>query len=85
MLSAAKKSEEAKARIEAKRQERMAEMKEEEEVEQPKARSGGKIPSKTPRAGKQDAAAAVAGIDLDALISVRTKQEKKKPRGKLFV
>ncbi len=78
MLSAAKKAEEAKARIEAKRQERMAEVggaKEAEEEEKPKSRT--KTAGKSPRVGRGDAAAAVAGLDLDALIGGDDKPKKK--------
>jgi diaphanous 1 len=77
VLSAAKKAEEAKARIEAKRQERMAEMGKEEEPEEvtPKNRSG--KTSKSPRVGRGDAAAAVAGLDMDAIIGGDEKPKKK--------
>ena len=78
MLSALRKAEEAKARIEAKRAERIAEMAEEkEDLDVPI--SAKKSGSKSPRPGRSDAQIAVAGIDLDALMGGKS-DDKPKPK-----
>lgn len=85
MLSNVQKAEEAKARIEAKRAERLAEMSEggrEEEVAAAAPTASGKKPSKTPRVGRGAAQDAVAGIDLDALIAGGGSKASEEPKKK---
>ena len=79
VLNAIQKAEEAKARIEAKRAERMAETAaEKEEEEAPAARKT----SRSPRPNRSAAEDAVAGIDLDALMSGKKEEKKKKKTGR---
>jgi formin 2 len=82
IMNAQKKAAESKARIEANRAARMAEQEEKNEEEGVHVHKGKSKGGKSPRVARGAAEDAVAGLDLDALMSGGGEKKKKKKKKK---